>query len=95
MKITAVKDLKADLFLTPSFQRSIADAIRSWEVVANEGDSLVSRFPQDFVLYHLGDFDAETGRITLSENPTSLGSAYDFKKKPQEALPLPMQKNSN
>lgn len=80
MKITAVRDLKTDHFLRPQFQNSIPDALRGWEMIANDSDSLISRFPADFGLYHLGDFDPQSGKITLLPVPSSLGVATEFKK---------------
>ena len=95
MKITAVKDMKADIFLQPQFNRTLPDALRSWEVISNESESLVSRFPEDFYLYHLANFDPNTGRIEVLDNPSSLGSARDFKKKPAQELPFPQKSASN
>lgn len=91
MIITAVKDLKSDIFLQPQFQRSVADAMRNWEIIANEGDHLVSRFPDDYVLYKLGNFNAETGEVTVSERPENLASAAELKKRPtsKDSLPFP------
>lgn len=94
MKITAVKDVKSDSYLQPQFVRSLPDALRAWEVVANEGDSLVSRFPDDFYLHHLGEFDVNTGVITVLARPNSLGSAREFKKKQEANQGLPFQPKS-
>lgn len=88
MKLFAVKDMKAGIYLNPNFQRSVADAIRSWEVVANEGESMVSKFPHDFRLYHLADFSQDNGILSVLETPQDLGSAADFKKRPAQQLPL-------
>lgn len=90
MKIIAVRDMKAEIYLKPTFQSSLADAIRSWEMISNEGDSLVSKFPNDFRLHHIGDFDANTGDITLLQHIADLGSAADFKRKPDAQTAMPM-----
>lgn len=84
----AAKDMKAGLFLQPNFQRSIPDAMRSWEVVANEGESMISKFPNDYRLYHLAEFNDETGQIKIISPPADLGSAADVKRKPDAELPL-------
>lgn len=88
MKMFAVKDMKAQTYLQPHFQKSVADELRSWEIAANEGDSMISRFPDDFRLYHLADFDYETGQLRVFEHPSDLGSAADFKRKPKEQMEL-------
>lgn len=87
MIITAVKDIKSEIFLQPQFQRSMADAMRNWEIVANEGDSLVSRFPNDFVLYQLGEY-TEDGTVLALPKPKSLASAAEMKRKPENTLPF-------
>lgn len=94
MIISAVKDLKSDIFLQPQFQRSVADALRNWEIVANEGDSMVSRFPDDFVLYQLGTFDPNTAQIELLDRPSNLASAAELKRKKSQA-PLPFPETSS
>lgn len=94
MKLFSVRDMKGQCFLTPHFQRSVADAIRQFEVVANEGESLISRFPNDFRLVHLADFDSDSGRLDVFETAKDLGSAADFLRRPavQEGLfPTPMK----
>jgi len=86
MNIFAVKDMKAGIYLQPQAQKSVADAMRSWEVVANEGESMITKFPNDFRLHHLASFDEETGEITAFNQPQDLGSAADFVRKPSPSL---------
>lgn len=81
MIVTAVKDLKSDHFLQPQFSRSLADVMRSWELVSNEGNSLVSKFPDDYVLYKLAEFNPDTGEIASLSHPESLASAAEMKKR--------------
>jgi len=81
MIVTAVKDLKSDQFLQPQFSRSLADVMRSWEIVANEGNSLVSKFPDDYVLYKLAEFNPDTGEILALDHPDFLASAAEMKKR--------------
>lgn len=90
MKIISVKDMKAKLFLQPTFQRSVHDATRSFEVIVNEPDNMISKFPDDFRLYQIGEFDQDSGVITETNPPLDLGAASEFKKRPplQNAVPL-------
>lgn len=78
MILIAVKDLKAQIYLKPNFQPSLADAIRSWELVCTEGESMIRKFPNDFRLHHIADFDAATGELKALAEPLDLGSAADF-----------------
>lgn len=97
MKLVSVKDMKAQVFLQPNFQKSIPDALRSWEIISNEGESLISKFPNDFRLFHLANFDVNTGELHILQHPEDLGSAADFQKKPpaQSTLPFQPQNLSN
>lgn len=90
MKIFAVKDMKAQTFNRPNSANSIPDMVRSFEMAINDGESIMSRFPNDFRLFHLADFNIESGEILPLHTPTDLGSAADFVKvKPaQSSLPF-------
>lgn len=94
MKITAVYDKKSEAFLRPQFNVSLPDARRAWEIAVNDADSMLSRFPDDFVLYHVADFDAETGNVTQVEH-ANLGSGSDYKNKPESVLPMDEHRSLN
>lgn len=78
MKLFAVRDLKANVFLKPVADLNVASATRSFGLVVNEGSSMISKYPADFALYEIGDFDEVTGMITVAPAPTSLGIGTDF-----------------
>lgn len=90
MKLIAVKDMKSQLFLKPHFENSLADATRSFEVMANEGENMLSKFPHDFRLMHLANFDIETGILSPLDLATDLGSVADYQRKApiQDTLPF-------
>lgn len=81
MKLFALHDVKAKIWLPPTFQKSIADATRSFSTMVNDKDhpNMITQFPSDFRLYHLGEFDQDTGKMVLLDLPNDLGSALDFK----------------
>lgn len=87
MKLVSIKDMKAQIFFKPNCVATLADALRSFELVANESDNLISQFPNDFRLYHLADFDTSTGEVTPLD-PKDLGAAADFKRRPDAVLPF-------
>lgn len=90
MKLVVVKDVKTPCYLQPYAVKSIQDALRSWEILCNEGESMISRYPNDFRLMHIADFDTEHGELHILERPQDLGSAADFKRSiPQTPLPFP------
>jgi len=75
MKIFAMFDVKACHFLQPFPETSTIAALRGFEVAVNESKSTFNRFPDDFCLMELADFDQDTGKITPLISPNNLGSA--------------------
>ena len=79
MKLTlcTVKDRAADAFGRPMFVRSIGEAIRSFsdEVNRKADDNQLCNHSDDFDLFELGEFDDNTGLMTLHDTPklVSLG----------------------
>lgn len=79
MRIYSIYDSKAQYFGTPVFQRNAAEAIRSFSKVVNDGRSLPSDCPEDFVLFELGEFDEQTGKVIPHAAPLSLTGALQLK----------------
>lgn len=80
-RLFVVKDVKANIHTNPHFLRSTAEALRSWEVVANDDNSMISKFPNDFNLYELGILDEETATFHPHKSPVDLGAAASVKRK--------------
>lgn len=57
----AVKDLAVQAFMAPSPQMSTEAAIRSFKDQVNDGQSVLSKHPEDYELYRLSPWDEETG----------------------------------
>lgn len=75
MKLFSMYDTKAQTFIQPFAETSTIAALRGFEVAVNDGKSTFSRFPDDFCLMELAEFDHETGLITPLISPNNLGSA--------------------
>lgn len=93
MKLFAVLDVKANYFLKPFAESSAVQALRGFEVAANE-DSTFKRFPDDFALCELGDFDSQTGVLTPRSSPVNLATARHLLKKddlPQTKTPIELR----
>lgn len=90
-KIYAVYDSKAEFYGQPFFQRTVGEAVRSWETVCNDGQSAMSKFPADYTLFEIGEYDQETGKITPHHVLKSIATGLDAKKTAieQTALPFP------
>lgn len=85
LRIFSIRDLKAEAFNTPFFQHTVGQALRAFEDLARDPQSVVSRHPEDFALFQLGVFEDSTGSFELLPAPASLGLASDFLARGQAA----------
>lgn len=65
-KIYSILDTKAGAFAPPFFVANDQVAIRSVLAARNDPNGLMGRFPDDFKLFCLGDFDDEVGVLSPS-----------------------------
>lgn len=87
-KLFVVYDCKVGAYMTPFFMRSKGEALRAWQQIANDEQSNICKFPADFTLFEIGEFDDESGHVVMHDSKMSLGCALEFKNKPSEQLPL-------
>lgn len=77
MKVFCVYDAAVGAYMQPFFMRSKGEAVRGFTEICNDSNSQFFKHPHDFVLYEIGDFDDQTGRI-LPKEPKSIGHAFEF-----------------
>lgn len=70
--IVAIADLKANYFMSPVTVRHTSEALRSVSDEANQAGSSLGKHPADFALYHIADFDEDTGLVTPKNPPIQL-----------------------
>ena len=70
-KVFGVRDTKALAFLQPFFSASTGAAVRAFGDAVNEGNSPLSKHPEDYLLYEIGDFDDQTGEL-IACNPLKM-----------------------
>lgn len=84
-QVLAVRDTKTDAFGRPFFSPSVGSAIRSFsDHINSKEDSEMVKHPEDFNLYHLAEFDDETGEFLCLPRPKQVAIAADLKIKPAE-----------
>lgn len=72
-----VFDSAAGAYLDPFVAPSIEFALREFRRAVNEEGHQFGKFPEDYTLFHVGVFSAETGQLE-GQGPTSLGVAITF-----------------
>lgn len=80
VKAYCVLDVKSKIYNTPMFLINDAVAQRQFEVIVNDGNSIISKFPEDYRLYRVGEFDMLSGLITPEKAPVEIAHGLSFKK---------------
>lgn len=78
-KVFTVYDSAARRFLQPFFAETVEVACRMFRQLVNKDEHQFSKFPEDYTLFHIGDYDAEMGLVHSLETPHSLGVAVTFR----------------
>lgn len=88
LKLFVVYDSKAGAYGVPFFRDFTANALREWsEVASNKSDkqNQISKFPGDFTLFEVGEFDQLDGVLRLYDVKFSHGLASEHVK--QDLMP--------
>ncbi len=75
--ICTVLDQAADRYLEPFFAPTLEFAIRGFKQACGTEDHQFGKFPEDYALYHIGNFDATIGKIE-EVIPHKLANASSF-----------------
>lgn len=63
LKMMAIHDSKSESFGRPLFFRAYGEAERAFSATVNDGQSDYAKFPHDFALMELGEFDDVSGVV--------------------------------
>lgn len=80
MKMIAftVFDSAAMRYLEPFWAPTVEVALRMFRQIVNTPEHQFNRFPEDYSLFAIGEFDQETGRVSSYVELRSLGVAVTF-----------------
>lgn len=78
-KAYSVYDSKALMFNTPFFMATPGMALRAFSDLSNDPQSMISRHPEDYVLYEIGVFDDTKGELIPHSPLVQLGIASQYK----------------
>lgn len=79
IQIFSIYDSKAKVFSQAFFSPNIAVALRSFSVAVNDRETQLFKHPEDFSVFHIGEFDDDTGLLVPLLPVVSLGLAANFK----------------
>lgn len=90
LKMFSIRDAKAEVFNTPFFQSTHGEAERSFRTAVMDEKTQLSKYPEDFDLYYLGEYDNNTGQFTPLDTPQHVLKAITCLNK--EGSPVPLKK---
>lgn len=70
--------------MRPMFPEHLTQVTRDLQEVVHDGKSVLSKFPEDFVLYQLGTWEESTGKFDLLEKEQHILNISELIMKPQQ-----------
>lgn len=65
--VYCIFDSKSESYHPPTLQPNHATAIRAAENILKNPQSQITQTPEDFSIFHIGQFDDNTGKVTSRE----------------------------
>lgn len=93
LKAFSVRDSKAEVFNTPFFQKTHGEAERSFRELVRDPKTMPGKYPEDYDLYYLGEYDDQTGKMELIASPQHLMKAVNVLSSEQRLHPAAEQQN--
>lgn len=82
-KVYSVRDSKGEIFLPPFTCKTHGEAERTFTEYTRREDSLLFKYPEDYDLYYLGEFDDKAGVYQVLDTPQHLLKAVQVKARVQ------------
>lgn len=81
LQVVAVRDRAIDTFGQPFYVTHVGQAIRGFSDAINSGkDDNMAKHPEDFDLYHLGEFDDSGAKFHCLDSPRLVAVGKDVVK---------------
>lgn len=77
LKMFSIRDTKGEIYNNPFFQKTAGEAQRSFKSLVNDDKSSIKRYPEDYHLYYLGEYDDQTGKFAPLDAPVHQCSGVD------------------
>lgn len=88
LKAYSIRDSKAAIFNTPFYSRTHGEAERNFTQLVTDPQTMPGKYPDDYDLYYLGEFDDNTGKGELLDTPQHLMKAVQVKRSHEAATSL-------
>lgn len=78
LKVFAIHDSKAEAYLQPFFMANKGTAIRAITDILQQKDHQFTKYPEDFTLFELGEYDDSNGHMLPYPTPIALCKAIEL-----------------
>lgn len=78
LKMFSIRDSKGAIYNQPMFARSHGEAERAFQTEAQNTNSMINKFPEDFDLFFIGTYDDQTGKVDPLPTPQHIVKAADL-----------------
>jgi len=78
-RVFSVYDKKGQVYISPVYFVQKGEALRWFEELCNDAKTTLFKFPADFSLYCLGQFNLTTGEVIGLPKPEFICEALDFR----------------
>lgn len=80
LKIFSIRDSKGEMYNQPFLKKTMGEAERDFHQLCQDEKSMVWKYPDDFDLYYLGDFDDQSGKLSSLATPQHIVKAVQVLK---------------
>lgn len=79
LKIFAIHDAKAEAYLQPFFMANKGTAIRAITEILQKPDHSFTKYPEDYTLFELGEYDDSNGQMSPLKTPNPIIKCNELK----------------
>lgn len=79
LKAFSIRDSKGEVYLTPWFKKTHGEAERDFTELVRDEKTLISKYPEDYDLYFLGEYDDQKGTLIPLDTPQHVVKAAMIK----------------
>lgn len=78
LQVFAIRDTKAEAYMRPFFTQTKGLALRSFIEIAKDKEHPIGKYPGDYHLFRIAEYDDNTGKISPLDTKENMGCALDF-----------------
>jgi hypothetical protein len=78
LNVYSVFDVKAKAFAVPFFLNHHGLALRAFGDCVADSTTMLNKHPEDYMLYNLGEYDDNSGKLIPLDMPEYMAKAVDF-----------------